>query len=102
MLVLNLPLVIVEYQQDGSSANMYRQYWNNPKGWCFYRKFEMENTKSLKRLFKICIHYNANSFIISNRNFIKESPKKFLTVLTIPIGYLFYLVIKKRALRRKI
>ena len=27
--VLNEPLVIVEYQLDGSSFNMYRLYWNN-------------------------------------------------------------------------
>ena len=35
MLILNIPLVIVEYQEDGSSYNMYRQYWNNPNGWMF-------------------------------------------------------------------
>ena len=37
LLTLNKPLVVVEYQQDGSSMNMYRQYWNNPKGFAFYR-----------------------------------------------------------------
>lgn len=38
LLILNEPLAIVEYQADGSNMNMFRQYWNNPKGWCFYRK----------------------------------------------------------------
>ena len=30
LITLNEPLVIVDYQPDGSSFNMYKQYWNNP------------------------------------------------------------------------
>lgn len=96
LLTLNQPLVVVEYQQDGSSATMYRQYWKNPKGWSFYRKFEMEYCRSFKRLLKVCIHYNASSFIAKNKNFLKESPKKLITLLTLPAGYLFYRIIKNR------
>lgn len=38
LLTLNKPLVVVEYQQDGSSMNMYQQYWNNPKGFALLGK----------------------------------------------------------------
>lgn len=96
LLTLNKPLVVVEYQQDGSSMNMYRQYWNNPKGFAFYRKIEMVTNQSLIRRFKVCIHYVSSSFIMRNRTFIQESPQKLLTVLAIPLGYILYKYIKNK------
>lgn len=90
LLTLNEPLVVVEYQEDGSSVNMYRQYWNNPKGFAFFRKTEMATTKSVKRRFMVCIHYVSSSFIAKNKHFIKESPRKLTTLLAIPFGYLLY------------
>ena len=94
LLVLNEPLIIVDYQVDGSSSSMYRQYWKNPKGWSFYRKFEMTHSLSLKRRFQVCIHYVSSSIICKNRNFIAESPCKLLTILAIPLGCLLYWNIK--------
>ena len=90
LLTLNEPLVVVEYQEDGSSVNMYRQYWNNPKGFAFFRKAEMVTTKSVKRRFMVCIHYVSSSLIAKNKHFIKESPRKLTTLLAIPFGYLLY------------
>lgn len=90
LLTLNEPLVVVEYQVDGSSVNMYRQYWNNPKGFAFFRKTEMVTTKSLKRRFMVCIHYVSSSFISKNKHFIEESPRKLATILSVPFGYLLY------------
>lgn len=94
LLTMNEPLVIVEYQADGSSYNMFKQYWRNPKGFAFFRKTEMVTTKSLKRKYMVCIHYVSSSIISKNKKFIQESPCKFLTVLAIPTGYLLYLKIR--------
>lgn len=96
LLTINRPLVVVEYQQDGSSNNMLRQYWNNPKGFAFYRKTEMVLTPTLKRQFMSCIHYVSSSIISKNKNFIKESPKKLLSILSIipGIGLYFYIKFK--------
>lgn len=94
LITLNEPLVIVEYQQDGSSFNMFKQYWNNPKGFAFFRKAEMMTTRSLKRKFLICAHYVSSSIISGNRRFIQESPEKFLTVLSIPAGVALYWLIR--------
>lgn len=95
LLTLNEPLVTVEYQLDGSSYNMFKQYWKNPKGFAFFRKTEMVTTKSLKRKFMVCIHYVSSSIISRNKKFIQESPCKFLTCMAIPAGYLLYLKIKQ-------
>lgn len=96
LLTLNKPLVVVEYQQDGSSMNMYRQYWNNPKGFAFYRKAEMGTTQSFIRTFKVCIHYVSSSFIMKNKTFIQDTPRKLLTILAIPFGYILYEYIKHK------
>ena len=95
LLTLNKPLVTVEYQADGSSYNMFKQYWRNPKGFAFYRKAEMVTTKSLKRKLMVCIHYVSSSIISKNWKFIQESPEKLLTILTIPAGILLYYKIKR-------
>lgn len=94
LLTLNEPLVIVEYQQDGSSFSMYRQYWRNPRGFAFFRRAEMEATHSLKRRFVVCAHYVSSSMMCQDWNFIKKSPKKFLTVLAIPVGIVLYCIIR--------
>lgn len=96
LLVLNEVLCNVEYQLDGSTNNMWKQYYNNPKGFAFLRKFYMQYNNSLKRDIMDCIHYVSSSLLANNPNFIKESPKKLLTILCIPFGYLFkFLVIRK-------
>lgn len=94
LLTLNEPLVVVEYQDDGSSRNMYKQYWNNPKGFAFIRKQDMRYKKSCKRKIESCIHYVASSIRAKNRYFIQESPLPVLTILSIIPGIIWYFIIK--------
>lgn len=94
LIAINEPLVIVEYQQDGSSFNMFNQYWKNPKGFAFFRKAEMMTTRSLKRKLKVCTHYVSSSIISKNHRFLQESPEKLLTLLCIPAGVMLYWMIK--------
>lgn len=96
LLTLNIPLVIVDYQLDGSSYNMYNQYWQNPKGFSFFRKTEMVCAPTLKRRFISAIHYVASSIISKNRRFIGESPKKMMTIFALPLGFLWYLRIRAK------
>lgn len=96
LLVLNEPLVIVDYQLDGSSFNMYRQYWNNPRGFSYLRKQDMKYALSLKRKFIACIHYVSSSIRCGNKKFLKESPNPFLTLLAIPFGVMLYFLIKRK------
>lgn len=96
LLTLNEPLVIVEYQQDGSSFNMFKQYWNNPRGFAFFRKTEMQVARSLKRKLQVCTHYVSSSIMSRNWRFVQESPKKLLTVLCIPCGIALYLLIRHK------
>lgn len=90
MLTDNSVYVIVDYQDDGSSRGMWKQYWNNPKGFAFLRKFDMCHTKSLRRRLMDNIHYVSHSIRSRNRKFMSESPKKFLTFVSLIPGTLLY------------
>lgn len=96
LLILNEPVCIVEYQLEGSSYNMYKQYWNNPKGWSFYRKTEMLYCKGIKRKLMVCSHYVSSSIISSNRHFLIDSPCKLATILALPFGVALYFYIRNK------
>ncbi len=97
LFVMNYTVCEVEYQVDGSSGTMWKQYLKNPKGFAFLRKVAMQYPTSRKRLIMDCIHYCSSSQIAGNTNYIKESPKKVLTVLCTPIGWVLTEYIKKKA-----
>lgn len=97
MAVLPEVLCNVEYQPDGSTNSMFRQYLENPKGFAFWRKICLQYPTSTKRMFIDCIHYVSSSLIAKNRNYISESPKKALTVLATPFGCILTYYIRKKA-----
>lgn len=97
LLIMNEPVCVVDYQQDGSSNTMFKQYLKNPKGFAFLRKTSLLYSKDLKQDFRNCVHYVSSSIISKNKSFIKESPKKFLTILAIPFGFALTLIIKIKA-----
>lgn len=101
LLTINKPLVIVEYQADGSSNMMWKQYWNNPRGFAFFRKTEMVVAPTLKRRFVSCIHYVSSCIISKNKSFFKETPQKTLTLLAIIPGIALYHTIKRKVKQNK-
>ena len=92
LLTSNDVYVIVDYQNDGSSRGMWRQYWNNPKGFAFFRKFDMQQTRSWKRKLMDNIHYVSHSIRSRNWNFLQNSPMKWLTFISIFPGVILYVV----------
>ncbi len=98
--VLNEVLCEVDYQKDGSSATMWRQYLENPKGFAFLRKEAMRAPINRRRKVLDCIHYCSSSQIAGNRSYIRESPDEFLTMLCTPAGWGLTWLIRKRAKNR--
>lgn len=97
MAVLPEVLCNVEYQPDGSSNTMWRQYLKNPKGFAFWRRICMQYPVSKKRKFIDCIHYVSSSIIAKNRHFVSEVPDKLLVFFIIPLGVLLTLLIHIKA-----
>lgn len=85
--VLDEILCNVEYQADGSSGTMWKQYLNNPKGFAFWRKICMQYPTSKKRLFVDCMHYVSSSILGREKHFIRQSPQKKMTILALPFGF---------------
>ena len=92
LLLSNDVYVIVEYQDDGSSRGMWKQYWKNHNGFAFYRKYDMSYTHSWKRRWMDNVHYVSHSIRSRNGRFLKESPMKGLTVLTLIPGLLLFVL----------
>ena len=86
--VLNEVLCRVEYQADGSSGTMWKQYLKNPRGFAFWRKVCMQYPDSRKRQFVDCIHYVSSSLIAGEKHMISESPAKMETIAALPWGFL--------------
>ena len=97
LLTINRVLCDVEYQPDGSSHSMFRQYLRNPRGFAFIRVQNMKFNKSFRRNARDCVHYVSSSQIAGNKNYIRESPKKLLTVLCTPAGWMLTGYIRRKA-----
>lgn len=91
LLVLNDPLVIVDYQVDGSSLNMYRQYWNNPNGFMYLRKVHMRLYSTMSKKYRSCIHYVSHTLRAGKIDAICDNPCPMLTLLAFLPGLALFL-----------
>jgi hypothetical protein len=95
--VLDEVVCNVEYQADGHSTGMWKEYLRSPRGFAFWRKVCMQYPESKKRLVMDCIHYVSSSVIASNSKLISESPRKLLTVICIIPGIVLSWITKRKA-----
>ena len=95
--VMNEVVCNVDYQTDGHSAAMFREYVRSPRGFAFWRKTCMQYPESNERLVVDCIHYVAESLIAGEKHIIRNSPRKPLTVAAAPIGWLLAQHIRQKA-----
>lgn len=100
LLLLNDNLCFVEYQPDGMTNNIFRQYINSPKSFSQLRRLNMSRKDvSLKYKFRQAIHYVSSQLMLRNRDWLKQSPQKFLTILAVPFGVALMYYIKWKASR---
>ncbi len=96
ILVVNKNLCFVEYQQgDSMSQGIFRQYINSPKSFAKFRIQQMtlkHNTFANK--FRNAIHYVSSCIISHDKNWLKNTPLKTLTLLVAPFGVLLFCYIK--------
>ena len=95
--VIDAVLCNVEYQADGHSSGMWKEYVRSPKGFAAWRKLCMRYPESGKRLVIDCIHYCSSSIIAGNKHFIRESGRGVLTAACTPLGWLLSVVTKMKA-----
>ena len=91
-------MCVVDYQPDGMTNTVIRQYLRSPKSFRETRLYEMRIQKApAKFILKKTIHY-VSSCILSGEPCICASPRKLLTMLMYPFGVLLtaYIKIKNR------
>ena len=94
-LVLNEKLCYVDYQTDGMTTTVFKQYLRSPKSFRETRLLDMSfKNAPFKYLVKKTIHY-ISSCILSGEPCVSASPHKVLTVLLYPVGAAFTLYLKK-------
>ena len=96
LLMTNDILAIIDYQDEGSSRGMWKQYWNNPRGMAHMRKTDMVEALTFKRKVVSNIHYVSHSIRSKNWKFIQESPMPWLTFLCLLPGVILYLVNRQK------
>ena len=99
LLLLNDNLCYVEYQPDGMTGNIFKQYINSPRSFSELRRLLMSR-KDVSLLFKYrqAVHYVASELRCRDSNWLKESPIKILTLFAVPLGLIlyFYITYKSR------
>ena len=83
--VLDRVVCLVEYQPDGSSRTVMRQYGRSPRGFRYSRLVAMGSPSTLKRRLVLHVHYAAES-LLAGEPVLRDSPEKLLTLLALPAG----------------
>ena len=96
ILLLNENLCFVDYQTglDSMSAGIWKQYRNSPHSFQKQRILELQLVhNSWKNRIRVAIHYVASSLIAHDKGWLRKSPKKWITLLVSPMGFMLYLLI---------
>ena len=86
----------VEYQQtDSMSKAIFRQYVSSPRSFAKLRILEMQLSRNTwKNRFRSAVHYVSSCLISQDGNWLKNSPKKLLTIMASPFGMALFFLIK--------
>lgn len=88
MLLMDEIVCLVDYQQDGSSNTIFKQYLQSPHGFAVENISSMQYSVDPFDRFKSIVHYIAECRIAKDKNWLKNSPRKILTILLYPLGFL--------------
>ena len=102
-LVINENLCFVEYQQtDSMSAGIFNQYMNSPRSFAKMRILAMKLQRgTFTYRLRSAIHYVSSCIIAHDKNCLKNSPRKLMTLSVFPIGWLLSIYIRYKALKAK-
>lgn len=91
---VNEVLCIVEYQSDGSSMNIFKQYRKNPKGFAFSRISRIQNGITFKERIKNAIHLVSSVLFSKDFNSLWIKNHYALVIFVFPLGILLNIYIR--------
>lgn len=87
---LNEVLIIVDYQLDGSTLNIFKQYRKNPRGFAFSRISRIDYGSTFVEKLKNSIHLVSSTLFSRDFSDLFKTKHTLLVVLSIPLGMLLY------------
>ena len=97
ILISNENFCWVEYQigADSMSQGIWKQYKRSPRSYAKYRINEMilEHGNPWKNKFRLCVHYVSSCLLAKDKNWLKNTPLKGLTLLAAPLGLVLTLLV---------
>lgn len=94
---VNEVLCIVEYQPDGSTMNIFRQYRNNPKGFAFSRISRIDYGLTITEKIKNSIHLVSSTLFSGDFSDLFKTKYTFLVLVSFPFGLLLNGYIRYKA-----
>ena len=92
---------IVEYQAEGSSHTIFKQYAQSPRGFAYARKIKLKYSTSGNEIIKNCVHLiGAGLTSKSLKVIFSNNPYKILTITLLPVGLLFKLFLIFKNLKK--
>ncbi|RTY92294.1 glycosyltransferase family A protein [Flavobacterium sp. GT3R68] len=91
---VNEVFCIVEYQPDGSTLNIFRQYRKNPRGFAFSRLSRIQYGNTFKEQFKNAIHLVSSALFVKDFSLLKQTQKPEVVLLALPAGLLLNLYVR--------
>ncbi|MEK4262245.1 MULTISPECIES: glycosyltransferase family A protein [Paenibacillus] len=79
-----------EYLSDGLTKNKREVIKNNPRGYTLVKRQSFEQAKNFKSKSKHCLMYIAGCILSNDKDCIKKSPHRRMTMLYYPLGWLAY------------
>lgn len=97
VLIINDNLCWVEYQigADSMSQGIWKQYRRSPRSYARYRinQMQLKHGNSWKRRFQLCVHYVSSCILSGDRDWLRNTPLKGVTILAIPFGLFLTLLV---------
>lgn len=96
LLLVRDPIMICEYQNDGITKNQKKIAVLNPEGFklCMIQRMIIRGNIFFKS--RACITYIVMCLISKDKNILKKSPKKVLTLICTPIAIADYFIRYKK------
>lgn len=82
---------LVEYQEDGSTNNMWRQYRLNPQGFAFMRLKKLNSKIGVKEQFRNAVHLGSSVLFTKNYRQLSQTKYPIIVLLSMPFSILLNL-----------
>ncbi len=93
--ITNECFCIVDYQPDGMSSNIYKQYRNSPRSYAETRKLYLSfPDQTMIFRFRQYIHYTSSCMLAKRTNKgLAEAPEKWMAIAAMPFGALLSVLV---------